>query len=52
MLEYSPEGFGYQIHTCIVIRSGCQKVNTAPVFGFFFGQVEELRSGTNVPSLK
>jgi len=27
VLEYRPAGLGYQIHTCIVVRSGCQKLN-------------------------
>src|SRR5215467_12237522 len=51
VLEYRPAGFGYQIHTCIVVRSGCQKLNGEPVFGFVFGQVFEFSSGMKVPSL-
>src|SRR6516225_1059667 len=51
VLEYRPAGFGYQIHTCIVVRSGCQKLNGDPVFGFVFGQVFEFSSGMKVPSL-
>ena len=27
VLEYGPAGLGYQIHTCMVGRSGCQKLN-------------------------
>ena len=27
VLEYRPAGLGYQIHTCMVVRSGCQKLN-------------------------
>src|SRR6266567_2146491 len=52
VLEYRPAGLGYQSHTCIVIRSGCQKVNLAPVFGFAAGQVLAFLSGMKVPSLK
>ncbi len=51
VLEYRPAGLGYQIHTCIVVRSGCQKKNGDPVFGFVFGQVLEFWSGMKVPSL-
>src|SRR5215472_10883219 len=51
VLEYRPAGLGYQIHTCIVVRSGCQKVNGDPVFGFVLAQVFWFSSGMNVPSL-
>jgi hypothetical protein len=33
VLEYRSAGFGYQTQTCMVIRSGCQKLNAAPVCG-------------------
>src|SRR5438270_6043048 len=52
VLEYSPAGLGYQTHTCIVVRSGCQKKNGDPVLGLVFGQVLEFSSGMNVPSWK
>src|SRR5436309_3207931 len=51
VLEYRPAGLGYQIHTCIVVRSGCQKLNLDPVPGLVLGQVVEFWSGMNVPSL-
>ena len=50
VLENRPAGFGYQTHTCIVIRSGCQKVNFAPVRGALLGHVFWFWSGINVPS--
>jgi hypothetical protein len=51
VLEYSPARLGYQVQTCMVIRSGCQKLNFAPVCGAFFGHVLAFLSGTKVPSL-
>ncbi len=51
VLENNPAGFGYQTQTCIVTRSGCQKVNAAPVFGAFGGQVFGFLCGMKVPSL-
>jgi hypothetical protein len=51
VLEYRPAGLGYQIHTCMVVRSGCQKLNVDPVLGLVFWQVLEFSSGMNVPSL-
>ena len=51
MLANSPVGFGYQSQTCIVISSGCQKVNAAPVCGLVFGHASCAAEGTNVPSL-
>lgn len=51
VLEYKPAGFGYQIQTCIVVRSGCQKLNWDPVLGFVFLQVFEFSSAMKVPSL-
>ena len=30
VLEYKPAGFGYQTHTCIVVRLGCQKLKLGP----------------------
>ena len=30
VLANSPDGFGYQSQTCIVMSRGCQKVNAAP----------------------
>src|SRR5262249_21249767 len=51
VLEDSPAGFGEQAHPCILIRSGCQKLNLDPVFGSVFGQVFGFWSGMKLPSL-
>lgn len=45
-----PAGLGYQTHTCIVVRSGCQKLNGDPVLGLVCGQVFAFLCGMNVPS--
>src|SRR5215467_8294803 len=52
MPENRPAGFGYQTHTCIVIRSGCQNVNLAPLRGALAGHEFAFLSGMNVPSAK
>src|SRR5262249_22126672 len=49
--EYRPAGFGYQIQTCSVKRSGCQKLNGDPVSGLVGGQLFGSCSRMNVPSL-
>ncbi len=47
----TPSGFGYQSHTCRVTRSGCQKLNLAPLVGLVAAQDSWLAWNSNVPSL-
>jgi len=46
----TPSGFGYQSHRCIVTRSGCQKLNTAPLSGLVVAHFYSRLCGVNVPS--
>ena len=50
VLLNTPSGFGYQSHRCKVTRSGCQKVNAAPVSGCLGAHARSLRCGTKFPS--
>ena len=47
----TPSGFGYQSHTWRVTRSGCQKLNAAPLVGLVAAQDSWLAWNSNVPSL-
>jgi hypothetical protein len=49
--EKTPLGFGYHAQTCIVTRSGCQKLNADPVCGLFVAHYSSLAWNANVPSL-
>jgi hypothetical protein len=49
VLLKTPAGFGYHIQTCMVTRSGCQKVNLAPP-ALVGAQVASSVCGVNVPS--
>jgi hypothetical protein len=50
VLAKRPDGFGYQSQTCIVISSGCQKLNFAPDDAVV-GQSECAAAGTYEPSV-